>query len=454
MPLLPEVIERLDRERVWHPFTPMKAYAESDPVVIWRGEGIRLQDVRGRWYYDGVSSIWLNVHGHNVPRLNRAVAEQLERVAHCTLLGQGNVPATLLADRLVTLAPPGLTRVFFSDSGATAVEIGLKMAIQFWANQGVGTRREILGFTCNYHGDTFGAMAVAPDPVFHWPFLELLPKNPRAPFPYCYRCPLGKSYPGCELACFELVEETVREHRDSLAAVIIEPVEGAGGMVPAPPGYLRRLRELCDRHDLLLIVDEVATGFGRTGPLFACEAEGITPDILCLGKGLTGGYLPVAATLATDRVYEAFLGEVAERKTLFHGHSYTGNPLGCAAALANLELLAELLPTLPGKVELLRRLLQEQVVGKPFVGDVRQAGFMVGIELVQEPATRRPFPWDRQAGWVVARRARERGMLIRPLGSVVVFMPPLASTGAELAEMVAILAGALADAAAELRETA
>ncbi|HEY8347653.1 MAG TPA: adenosylmethionine--8-amino-7-oxononanoate transaminase [Symbiobacteriaceae bacterium] len=449
----PATLVALDKAHVWHPFTYMKDYVESDPVIIARGEGVRLQDIHGRWYYDGVSSIWLNVHGHRVPAIDRAIIAQLGEIAHSTLLGQANVPSILLADRLVRIAPPGLTRVFYSDSGATAVEIALKMAIQYWANLGEPRRRRILGFSHNYHGDTLGAMAVAPDEIFHWPFLGLLPEHPRAPYPYCYRCPLEKAHPGCQMACLAVVEETVARHRDELAAVIIEPVEGAGGIIPAPPGYLRAIRELCDRYNLLLIVDEVATGFGRTGTLFACEQEGITPDILTLGKGLTGGYLPVAATLTTERIYTAFLGE--RRHALYHGHSYTGNQLGCAAALANLDLIEEtgLIASLPPKIEQVAAALAP-LRDHPYVGDVRQKGLMVGIELVADRKTRRPFPWEAQAGYRVAWKVRERGMLIRPIGSVVIFMPPLASTREELGEMLQILLAGFDAATEELAKLA
>ncbi len=442
--LAPETLIAWDKTYVWHPFTPMKQYMAGDPVIIRRGRGVKLEDIHGNWYYDGTASIWLNVHGHNVPELNAAIEAQLRRVAHATMLGQANVPAVVLARRLIEVAPKGLQRVFYSDSGATAVEIALKMAVQFWANQGRRTKRYVLGFTNNYHGDTLGAVGVAPDPLFHWPFLDLLPGHPRVPYPY----------PHDRLAeSLEAVEDVLRTRRDELAAVIVEPVEGAGGILPAPPGFLRALRSLCDRYDVLLIVDEVATGFGRTGRLFACEADGITPDLLCLGKGLTGGYLPLAATLTTERVFEAFLGEVEERKTFFHGHSYTGNPLGCAVALASLERLLALLPSLPAKVERLRAGLAP-LADHPFVAEVRQAGFMVGIELVADRATRTPFPYGAQVGFIVAHHARRRGMLVRPIGSVLIFMPPLAATEAELDEMLAILRGAFDDARPELESLA
>jgi adenosylmethionine-8-amino-7-oxononanoate aminotransferase len=440
----PETLVAWDKTYLWHPFTPMKQYMAGDPVIIRRGQGVKLEDIHGNWYYDGTSSIWLNVHGHNVPALNTAIEAQLRRVAHATMLGQANVPAIALAKRLIDVAPPGLERVFYSDSGATAVEIALKMAVQFWANQGQRTKRYVLGFTNNYHGDTLGAVGVAPDPLFHWPFLDLLPGHPRVPYPY----------PHDRLVeSLEAVETFLRTRNQELAAVIVEPVEGAGGILPAPPGFLQALRALCDRYNVLLIVDEVATGFGRTGRLFACEAEGITPDLLCLGKGLTGGYLPLAATLTTERVFEAFLGEIEERKTFFHGHSYTGNPLGCAVALASLELLLELLPTLPAKAERLRAGLV-QLAAHPFVAELRQAGFMVGVEIVADRASRTPFPYGAQVGFIVAGHARRRGMLVRPIGSVLIFMPPLAATEAELDEMTEILRTAFADALPELESLA
>ena len=431
----------------------MGDYRDSDPVVIERGEGVRLQDVRGRWYYDGVSSIWLNVHGHNIPALNKAVREQLDRVAHSTLLGQGGVPATVLARRLVDVAPEPLSHVFYSDSGATAVEIALKMAIQYWANTGRKDKRYVLGFTNNYHGDTIGAMTVAPDELFHWPFMHLLPEQPRAPYPYTYRCPFDTDSPeACRDACLAETDAILGEHADQLAAVIVEPVEGAGGIIPAPNGFLPGLRELCDAHNVLLIVDEVATGFGKTGRMFACDAETVEPDILCLGKGLTGGYLPVAATLATDGIYDAFLGE--RRKALYHGHSYTGNALGCAAALASLDLLMEdVMPELPSRIKRIQDGLKE-LSDHPFVGDVRQSGFMCGIELVADRAAKTAFPYEERAGYIVADAARERGLLIRPIGNVVIFMPPLASHPEELDDMLSILAASFDDAEDALRRAA
>ncbi len=438
LPASPAKLKSWDQACVWHPFTPMKQYQSRDPLIIVAGEGVKLLDSDGRWYYDGVSSLWLNVHGHRVPMIDRAITEQLGRIAHSTLLGLGNVPSIMLARRLVDLAPQGLTKVFYSECGASAVEIALKLSIQYFANLGRVGKTRILGFTGNYHGDTLGAVGVAKDELFHGPFMSLLPEHPRAAYPHCYRCPLGLARDHCAMECLAEVKKQIDAGADHLAAVIFEPVEGAGGIIPAPEGFLTGLREACTKSDVLLIVDEVATGIGRTAKLFACEHEGVTPDLMCLGKGLTGGYLPLAATLATNQVFDAFLGEVEERKTFFHGHSYTGNPLSCAAALASLDLLEDLLPALPQQATLYRDLLAP-LSGHPFVGDIRTSGLMAGIELVAEKAGRIPFRYRDQAGYVVTELAREFGLINRPIGNVVILMPPLASSDAELEEMVAAL---------------
>ena len=423
-----------DRDHVWHPFTPMSPYMEGDPPVIARAEGFRLQDVDGKWYLDGSSSIWLNVHGHRHPTLDQAIRDQLEHVAHSTLLGQGNVVSTVLARRLVEVTPDGLDRVFFSDSGATAVEIALKAAVQWFANQGQ-RRHKILGFTNNYHGDTMGAMSVAPDPVFHWPFLELLQTQPRLPYPYWFHHPEGLETPeAAASSALTSIQQLFEAEGSEIAATIIEPVEGAGGICPAPVGFLKSLSELCRRYEILLIVDEVATGFGKTGTMFACDAEGITPDLMCLGKGLTGGYLPVAATMATNRIFEQFLGE--RRKTLFHGHSFTGNQLGCAVSLASLDLMPEVMGALPPKIDWLWK-EAERLRGLPLVADVRGRGVMMGIELGFDRET--PIPAEKLAGYRVTDRARELGLIVRPIGNTVIFMPPVGAPLEIIQEMFAIL---------------
>ncbi|HEY8506523.1 MAG TPA: adenosylmethionine--8-amino-7-oxononanoate transaminase, partial [Gemmataceae bacterium] len=337
-------LERWDRDHVWHPFTPMQEYAAEPPLIIERAEGAYLIDLDGNRYIDGVSSLWCNVHGHRVPELDGAVREQLGRVAHSTLLGISNVPAIRLARRLAELAPPGLGRVFFSDSGATAVEVALKMAFQYWrqCREPRPEKTLFLALTGAYHGDTLGDVSVGDIGRFHDLFRPLLFETVRAPSPYCYRCPLSLDRATCGVACAAELERLVRAHADRMAAVVVEPlVQGAAGMITAPEGYLRRVREVTRECGVLLIADEVAVGFGRTGTLFACEQEQVVPDFLCLAKGLTGGYLPLAATLTTDEVYSAFLGRAEEGRTFFHGHTYTGNPLGCAAALASIDRLTE-----------------------------------------------------------------------------------------------------------------
>ena len=453
MDYTPEQIRQWDRDYVWHPFTPMKDYDEQDPLIIESGDGVRLKDIDGNWYYDGVSSVWLNVHGHHVSEINQAIQDQLQKIAHSTILGQGNVPVTLLARKLNNVTPSAITRFFFSDSGASAVEVALKMAIQFWANQGDSLKTRILGFTTNYHGDTMGAMAVAPDPLFHWPFMASLPQHPRAPYPDCYRCPLNLRYPECRLACADLVEEAIRDKQEVLAAVIIEPVQGAGGIIPTPPGFLSRMRALCDEYQVLFIADEVATGVGRTGKYWAIEHDEVTPDILCIGKGITGGYLPLSVTAATEAIYQQFYCAAKDRKALYHGHSYAGNQLGARAAVANLDLIEstqlithveEMARTIEPEIEALRDL--------PYVGDVRQKGLMIGVELSKDPKTRTPFPYARQAGRIIQEIARAKGMILRPIGNVVIFMPPLASTADELRAMTAILRGSLEEGQSRLSQ--
>lgn len=425
-----EQLELWDREHVWHPFTPMQTYAAEKPLIIERGHGCFLVDVDGREYIDGVSSLWCNVHGHHVPELDRAVREQLDQVAHSTLLGLANVPATVLARRLVEQSPPGLTRVFFSDDGATAVEVALKMAFQFWRQcpEPRPQKTKFLALQGAYHGDTLGDVSVGDLGRFHHLFAPLLFPTLRAPSHYCYRCPLGLRRESCKIDCAAELERLVRAHADSLAAVVIEPLmQGAAGMIAAPPGYLRRVRAVTRACNVLLVADEVAVGFGRTGTLFACSQEDVVPDFLCVAKGLTAGYLPLAATLTTEQVYAAFLGKPEEGKTFYHGHTYTGNPLGAAVALASLDLFERnrVFETLPAKIERLHAHL-ERLAELPCVGDVRQVGLMAGIELVRNRATKEPFPAAERMGARVCRAARDRGVLLRPLGDVLVIMPPLA----------------------------
>ncbi len=435
----------MDKAHVWHPFTQMQGWLASEPLIVERAEGCWLVDIEGRRYLDGVSSLWVNVHGHRVPEIDEAIAEQLGRVAHSTLLGLASVPSIELAAELVALAPPGLDKVFYCEAGASAVEVALKMAFGYWHHRGAERRTTFLSLDNGYHGDTLGAVAVGGIDLFHGAYRPLLFRTERAPSPYCYRCPLGLAYPSCAIACLEPMAEILAAHAGEICAVILEPlVQAAGGMIAAPPGYLRRVRELCDAHDVLLIVDEVATGVGRTGTFFACEQEGVTPDILVAGKGLTGGYLPLAVTMTTQTIFDAFLGEPAAGRTFFHGHTYTGNPLACAAALANLDLMGKR-HTLEGVRERGEVLAEELALlaGHPHVGDIRRRGLMVGIELVADRPSRAPYDAGETMGARVAAAAREAGAVIRPLGDVVVLMPPLAIPIPELRRLASITRDAI-----------
>jgi adenosylmethionine-8-amino-7-oxononanoate aminotransferase len=427
----PADLRRWDHDFVWHPFTPMQAYRDERAPIIERGEGFFLIDVEGNRYLDGISSLWCNVHGHRVPQIDHALREQLDRVAHTTLLGLSSVPSIELARELVTRTPAGLNKVFYSDSGATAVEVALKLAYQYHAQRASADtvrppRRDVfLRLGSAYHGDTIGAVSVGGISQFHEVYRDLLFKTVEVPAPAAFRVPPGFTREVYLDFCVDELERLIVAHGDRAAAFIIEPlVQGAAGILVHPPGYLRRVRELTREHGVLLIADEVAVGFGRTGTLFACEQENVQPDLMCLAKGLTGGYLPLAATLATDAIYDAFLAEPSEGRTFFHGHTYTGNPLGCAAALASLRLFDEgqVLANVAANASLLHERLSV-LAGSPFVGEIRQKGMMVGIELVADRITKAPFPAAARMGHRVTLAARRRGLIIRPLGDVVVLMP-------------------------------
>jgi len=446
-PTLAAEVMDADKAHLWHPFTPMRQWVAEDQLLIVRADGNYLYDEQGRPYLDGVSSLWVTVHGHNHPAINAAIKDQVDQVAHTTLLGLASPPAARLAERLAGLAPGGLTRVFYSDAGATAVEIALKMAFQFWAQSGRPDKRNFAGLEQAYHGDTLGAVSVGGMEVFHAKFRPLLFDVTRLAAPYCYRCPLGLTHPDCALACAEQGARIIRQRADDLAALIIEPmVMGAAGMITFPDGYLSILRKTCREADVLFIADCVAVGFGRTGRMFACEIEGVKPDLMCLGKGLSGGYLPLAATLATDRIYEAFLGEIEQERTFFHGHTFTGNPVACAAALASLDLFArnQVIDSLAPKIGRLAGALA-LLRDRPGVGDVRQRGLMAGIELVADQKTREPLPPGDRTGHRVILAARKRGVILRPLGDVIVLMPPLSIADDELDTLVNVTAEAIAE---------
>ncbi|MCE9637602.1 MAG: adenosylmethionine--8-amino-7-oxononanoate transaminase [Planctomycetes bacterium] len=437
-----------DRRHVWHPFTQMRDWQAREPVVIERAKGPWLFDTDGNAFIDGVSSLWTNVHGHRVPEIDTAIRAQLGRVAHTTLLGLASVPSIECAEELLRVAPRNLSRVFYSDSGSTAAEVALKMAFQRAKQIGEPQRRLFVRFEGAYHGDTLGAVSVGGIDLFHQVFGSLLFETIQLPAPYAYRRPAGVSESEFAEASVAALERTMRERGDEIAAVVVEPVmQGAAGMIPQPPGWLPRVAAATRAAGVLLICDEVATGFGRTGRMFAVEHEGVAPDLLCVAKGLTGGYLPLAATLATESVHDAFLGEPHEGKTFFHGHTYTGNPLACAAAVANLRLMADrgTVAEAARAGDRLGALLDAAFRDHPHVGDVRRRGLMTGIELVRNRATKAPFDARDRIGWRVCAAAMERGLRIRPLGDVIVLMPPLTIGDDLLARIVEILAKSIHD---------
>ena len=422
-----------DHRYLWHPFTQMKDWLAEKPVIIESAEGAVLRDTAGREYLDGNSSIWTNLHGHRHPKITQAIKDQLDKIAHSSFLGLSNAPAIELAEKLVLLAQQSLptprfplSRVFYSDDGSTAMEVAIKMALQYWQHRKQGRRTKFVAFADAYHGDTLGAVSVGGIDLFHVAFKPLL-------------------FDVLRVSQLSQLEKIVQQQHDRVAAVVIEPlVQGAAGMRLWPRGLLADLRWLCDQYNVLLIADEVLTGFGRTGTMFACEQEQVVPDLMALSKGLTGGYLPLAATLTTEEIFNAFLGEYSEFKTFFHGHSYTGNQLGCAAALANLavfeeekvlERLSVISHQLSAGLELCRKL--------PHVGDIRHIGVIGAVELFKNVAKRKPFPPAYKMGIKICAEMRKHGVLTRPIGNTIVLMPPYCVTEVQLKQMLDVMRDAI-----------
>ena len=474
-------LARLDHRYLWHPFTQMREWLRREPIVIVEGKGAVLRDVHGREYLDANASIWTNLHGHRHPRLNAAIRRQLGRIAHSSSLGLANEPAALLGERLVQLAnprwlvrpagrgSPRLGKVFFSDDGSTAVEVALKLAYEYTRRTKSQAKPRFLSLEGAYHGDTVGAVALGHIPAFHQPYRGLLFATDAVMAPYCYRCPFNRarperadarSYRQCGWECVDQVqrafERRCRRH-EAYAGLVLEPrIQGAAGMIPQPAGWLARVAQIARGYGSLLVADEVLTGLGRTGfarddargeragPLFACHHEGVQPDFLCLAKGLSGGYLPLAATLTSQAVFDAFLGESAERRTFYHGHSYTGNQLGTAAALANLQLLEE--PATLQRCQQLQHTMSREIArlwSLPAVGDIRQVGLIAGIELVRDWRRRTPFDPGERVGVRVCEAMARQGVLTRPIGDVIVLMPPFCTSDRQLSQMVAALAAAI-----------
>jgi len=444
-----DTLAALDHAHVWHPFTPMRQWRRRDPLIIDRAEGFHLVDTLGRRYIDGTSSLWCNVHGHRVPEIDQAIQRQLGCVGHSTFLGAGSPPGIELAAHLCARAPGRLNKVFYSDAGATALELAFKMAVGYWYHRGQPQRTRFIGLRGAYHGDTTGAMSVGFCDLFHQPFAAMVFPTHFIPAPDACRATdtmhaAARQQRRRDAACWPSEDEALgqvmaeqaldsldrllQRHGSTTAAVIAEPImQGAAGMLCQPPGFLAAVSETARRHGVLLIADEVATGFGRTGTLFACEQEGVEPDVMCLAKGITGGYLPLAATLATDEIEHAFCGELADRRTLFHGHTYTGNPLACAAALASLALIDR--NNLIAQVATTAQIMSDRLDAlrnpgeAPHVIDVRQRGLMVGIELGRDRNAGKSLDFDRTTGAILCEAMRRRGVLLRPLGDVLVLMP-------------------------------
>jgi adenosylmethionine-8-amino-7-oxononanoate aminotransferase len=477
-------LAKLDQRYVWHPFTQMRDWLKREPLVIVKGKGALLWDAHGREYLDANSSIWTNLHGHNHPKLNAAIRRQLGKVAHSSALGFANEPASLLAEKLVAAANPpnvqparklskgagrnpALRKVFFSDDGSTAMEVALKLAYAFVRRTGRSPKPKFLALEGAYHGDTVGAVALGHIDLFHKAYAGLLFRSDKVMAPYCYRCPFNRATPAradareyrkCNWECVGKLEQRFATQKKSgtpYTAFVFEPLmQGAAGMIPQPSGWLSRAAEIARAHGALLIADEVMSGFGRTGlglvreggrSLFACHREGVQPDFMALAKGLTGGYLPMAATLTTPEVFDAFLGEYDEFKTFFHGHSFTGNQLGAAAGLASLSML-QTSRSLRARQELEQILQSElQCLWRfPNVGDIRQVGLVAGIELVRDWRTREPFDLRERVGIRVCEAMARQGVLTRPVGNVVVLMPPYCTTPVEARRMVATLGEAIA----------
>jgi len=425
----------------WHPYTQMSVLREQPPLLITRAAGLKLYDADGQWYYDTISSWWCNVHGHGHPCLREAVQRQMAQLDHVLFGAMAHEPAIELAERLVAITPADLTRVFYSDNGSTAVEVALKMSVQYWRNIGRPEKSRFVSLDRGYHGDTVGCMSVSGVELFRGAFAPLLFDSVQAPTPSCYRCPVGCEAASCHTACLAGLEAILQAEADTLAGMILEPLLlGAGGMLVYPPAYLAGAARLAKRYGVHLLLDEVATGFGRTGTFFACEQAGVTPDFLCLSKGLTGGLLPLAATLTTEEIYTAFLGAAGSTKTFYHGHTFTANPIGCALALASLGLFAEdhLLERVATTAPLLRAGL-DRFAALPQVGDVRGIGMVGALELVQDKTSRVPLPTADPLLSRICREGQRHHLLLRPIGNVIYLFLPQATTPPELAEILELL---------------
>jgi len=427
-----------DRRYLWHPYTQMHDYAERDILLIERAEGLKLYDYDGKEYFDTISSWWCILHGHGHPTIKNAIRAQLDKLEQVLLAGTSHEPAILLAEKLVHLTPEPLGKVFYSDNGSCACEIAIKMSLQYWRHKGHPERCQLAALERGYHGDTIGTMSLGGVPEFHSAFQGLMFDSHRLPSPYCYRCHMEAEQHGCTFKCLAPLKKLLERQGEEIAALIVEPlIQAAGGMIIYPPEYLQKLTELCRSYGVHLIFDEVATGFGRTGTMFAMEQAGVVPDFLCLSKGLTAGYLPMAATMTTDEIYDTFYGDYLENKTFFHGHTFTGNPLACASALGSLQVFEEENPMV-GLPRTITRLSQglARFLELPWVGDIRELGMIAALELVKDRQTREPFAFEDRVGWHLYLAGLKEGLILRPLGNILYLWLPISTTEAEIDEIL------------------
>ena len=428
--------EELDKKYIWHPFTQMKGWVENPQLVIERGDSVKLYDTEGREYYDGISSLWVNIHGHCRREIDDAIKKQIDKISHSTLLGLINQPSAEFAEKLVEITPQGLNKVFYSDDGSTAVEAAVKIAFQYWQFKGRPEKQQFINLGDSYHGDTVGAVSVGNIDVFHKVYKPLLFGTKKMTCPSYYHSKLGfKTEQEFLDYLLKELDEYLAQNAGKVAAMIIEPlVQAAAGMLMQPKGYIKGVRDLTKKYNVLLIVDEVATGFGRTGKMFACDHAGISPDIMCISKGLTGGYMPMAITITTQEIYDAFYDDYNKGKAFMHSHTYSGNPLGCAAALAVQKILREdnILENAAETGKYLHQKLTEKLLQKPYVGEIRHIGLINGIELVKDKETKEGFESEKRVGYEIYKIALKKGLLLRPLGNVLYFNPPLIITKEEI----------------------
>ncbi|MDK2799227.1 MAG: adenosylmethionine---8-amino-7-oxononanoate aminotransferase [Clostridiales bacterium] len=434
-----EWLQQKDLKYIWHPCSQMKDYEDFPPIVIDRGEGAYLYDVNGKSYLDAVSSWWVNLFGHSNKRINRAIQKQLEKLEHVIFANFSHRPAIELAERMVEITPKGLSKVFFADNGSAAVEVALKLSFQYHQQKGKTKKTKFVAITDAYHGETLGALSVGDLDLYSKIYKPVMLNTYKAKGPDCYRCSYDKCRENCNAECFHHMESLINEKHQEICAVIIEPlIQGAAGMKMYPPVYLKKLKALCKQYDIHFIADEIAVGFGRTGKMFACEHANVSPDIMCLSKGITAGYMPLSLVLVTDEIYDAFYSDYTELKAFMHSHSYTGNTMACAVACEVLNIFEQenILEDNRQKSKLLNDMIKAAADDHPYIGEFRQLGMVGALELVEDKKSKKGFEWQKRVGYNIYKIALEKGVLLRPLGNVIYFMPPYIVEEKDIALMV------------------